>query len=213
MRVSAWFRKSLELEVWSTCGGWLNLPGVPVSPLEDKPVESALTGCVSALAKYLAYAAVKARDIFWSVAWHSLGMGMAPECQWPPMDHKIQPDHPWLCQTQSVLRPLHTSENQSAFAEFGVPNWIYKEVIVTHCALPHLWLSFALRNKARHKAALWGLSGLFCHNLWLRGENYSSVQSLELFCVLGTTLILACTVHSSLLGPAWKVWILCSVSS
>lgn len=168
-----WFRKYLDLEVWSTCGWGLNLPGVPIAPLEDKPVESALTGCISALAEYLVYTTVKARAIFWSVAWHSLGMGMAPECQWPPMDHKIQPGHPWLCHTQSLLCPLHTSENQSAFAEFGVWNWIYKEVIVTHCAIPHLWL----------------------------------------FWVLGTTLILACTVRSSLWGPAWKVWILCSVSS
>lgn len=89
--VSAWFRKSLELELWSTCGRWLNLPGVPIAPLKDKPVESALTGGFPVLDEYLAYTAVKARAS--SLA--QLGHGNGPwvpvtshgsqDTAWPPM--------------------------------------------------------------------------------------------------------------------------------
>lgn len=52
--------------------------------------------------------------------------------------------------------------------------------------------------------ALWGLSGLFCHILWLRGENDSSIRSLELT-VLGFCYVLRYNIDPGLYCPFFSL--------
>lgn len=137
---------------------------------------------------------------------------------WVPV---AQPGHPWCCRGQFELCVHHISENHSHRLLNLVSEFEYKKnwVTVKRCAMTILTVSlFEILSQIYSIRALWGSASVCCHILWPGGEDCSLCSKANwLFWVLyisvGTTLILACTVHFSLLGRAWKVWTLCSVSS
>lgn len=211
-------RESPELEVWFLCGRWLCLLGVSVAAVKGKTADSAvLTSWFPALAGDLAYTTAKASLFFWSVTRCSLGMGKALKCQWPLEYQKPLLGHPSCCHGLFGLHVHHISQNHSQH----LLNLLSRSEIiieVLQSTVPLTWFHY-LKNKAKH--ARWGSlgwAGVFCDILWLEGEYCSLCNSADWLvwdsCIpLGTTLILACIVHFSLLGHAWKVWTLCSVSS